>query len=153
MGPCPVGAQGRARGPGHRCHASDQDFLSPPGLLPISGHQDWQSPWRSAAHAPSLFFSRDGETERQRGGAPPTVAAWRSLSVSIEEQMKVTLCCFWKLLEASSTFYVSIYPSIYERERESRRGAKIEGDRESQAGSTLPVQSPTWGSNPQTMRP
>ena len=35
-----------------------------------------------------------------------------------------------------------------ERERMSRGGARREGDRESKAGSTPPVQSPTWDSNP-----
>ena len=37
---------------------------------------------------------------------------------------------------------------IFERGRESRGGAEREGERESQADSTLSAQSPTRGSNP-----
>ena len=44
----------------------------------------------------------------------------------------------------------------FEKERErqnvSRRGAETDGDTESEAGSKLSAQSPTWGSNSRTMR-
>ena len=43
-------------------------------------------------------------------------------------------------------FFLSLF--IY-CERESHGGAEREGERESQAGSTLSVQSPTWGSSSQ----
>lgn len=39
---------------------SDQDFPSQPVLPPISGHQDWQSPWRSAAHTLGFSFLNRG---------------------------------------------------------------------------------------------
>ena len=39
-----------------------------------------------------------------------------------------------------------------ERERECVSGGGVERERESQAGSQLSVQSPTWGSVSQTMR-
>ena len=45
---------------------------------------------------------------------------------------------------------------FFERERQKEhtngKGAKREGERESQAGSKLPVQSLKWGLNPPTMR-
>ena len=54
-------------------------------------------------------------------------------------------------------FYVLFFYFERERERESEsKGAggrtEREGERESQAGSVLLVQSPTWGLNSQTMR-
>ena len=50
---------------------------------------------------------------------------------------------------AVSIFFKFIY---FERERGREGGADREGERESQAGSTLPAQSPTWGSNLRTLR-
>ena len=50
-------------------------------------------------------------------------------------------------------FYVLFF--YFERERESKGAGgrtEREGERESQAGSVLLVQSPTWGLNSQTMR-
>ena len=55
-------------------------------------------------------------------------------------------------------FFKFIFEIERERERErgvtrtSRGGAEREGDRESQAGSSLTVWRPMWGSNSQTER-
>ena len=52
----------------------------------------------------------------------------------------------------SSLFYFfDVYLFIL-RERESRGGTEREGDKESQSGSALPMQSPMWGSNSQSLR-
>ena len=49
-------------------------------------------------------------------------------------------------------FFLSLF-LYFERERESVsvRG-EVQGERESQAGSMLPTQSPRWGLNPCTLR-
>ena len=49
-----------------------------------------------------------------------------------------------------NTSFFKVYLSL--TDRESKGGAEREGDRESQAGSTLSGWSPIWGSNPPTMR-
>ena len=49
----------------------------------------------------------------------------------------------WML--AFSLFKMFIY--LFLRERTCKQGRKIEGDRESEAGSELSVQSPKWGLN------
>ena len=50
-----------------------------------------------------------------------------------------------------SVFLMFIFEREREREHEHGRGRDRQGDRESQAGSTLSAQSQTWGSGPQTM--
>ena len=47
-------------------------------------------------------------------------------------------------------YFLSLF-IYFERDRDSTSGGgtEREGDRESQAGSVLPAQSPTWGSNSQ----
>ena len=53
-------------------------------------------------------------------------------------------------LSYNSFFFKFIY---FERESKWGRGREREGERDSQAGSTLSVQSPMQGSNSQTVRP
>ena len=57
---------------------------------------------------------------------------------------------FW-----SAFNFFLIFKFIYfesDRDSTSQGGAEREGKRESQAGSAMPAQSPTWGTNPQTVR-
>ena len=51
-----------------------------------------------------------------------------------------------------SFFFKFIYFIEREKERVSKEGAEREGERESQAGSMLSVQSLVWGLNPRTVR-
>ena len=51
-----------------------------------------------------------------------------------------------------SFFFKFIYFIEREKERVSKEGAEREGERESQAGSVLSVQSLVWGLNPRTVR-
>ena len=51
-----------------------------------------------------------------------------------------------------SFFFKFIYLFLRERESMSEGGAEREGERESQAGSTLSMRSPMWGLNSRTVR-
>ena len=61
----------------------------------------------------------------------------------------MNVVCVTSVFIFSFFFFKFIY---LERESANREGAETEGERESQAGSELSAQSPTWGSNPQTVR-
>ena len=77
----------------------------------------------------------------------------------LEVTMTTALTCYFFLLEEVFffNFLFNVYLFLTEREREretehERGGAEREGDSESEAGSELSAQSPTLGSNSQTLR-
>ena len=100
-------------------------------------------------------WRRDGEE-----GLPGPLSCWAAVGgpvlgfVEWEPHARLVTSIF----HSPSHLVLSWILFIVEREREreragmSRGGAEREGNRESQAGSKLSAQSPTWGSNPRTVR-
>ena len=80
-----------------------------------------------------------------REGSPQNVWLWKTMGLMLRR--------FTELWGAEILFFflISIYLFIL-RESVSSRGPDREGERESQGGSTLSVQSLMWGSISQTMR-
>ena len=60
----------------------------------------------------------------------------------------------WVSVNQVMVCFIVVYLFIFERDRESTSGAgaerEREGERESQMGSTLSAQTPTWGSSSQS---
>ena len=57
-----------------------------------------------------------------------------------------------KTMTLTYSFKKKVYLFLREREHTSQGGAEREGDRGSEAGSALTADSPTWGSNSETVR-
>ena len=102
-------------------------------------------------------MSREGE---EREGDTECEAGSRLWAVSTEPDagFELTNCEIVTWAEVGRlTDWATQAPQfwfIFERESMSQGGAEWEGDTESEAdsGSDLSAQSPTWGSNPQTVR-
>ena len=102
-------------------------------------------------HRPGEGWTSSAVFPQQSLGLP--WGMWRE-----EEKSEASCLDSWSSTPTSVCFYFYLFKCLFiyfresERETASGGGAEREGERESTAGSERSAQSPTWGSNPRTVR-